>query len=299
MSDLIVSARRAHRVAIALARHGFGELVTRLGWKIAPASLSPESSRARLGQRLACVLADLGPTYVKLGQLLATREDVHHLRATLTSGAGSKPQVREVGPKELAKPQVYVDFDAVAAGKASLKVEAFDKADKAIGKGENGTAVVGGKVNTVHVDVKLDAGAATAQDAASGGPRPLHGIRVLVVDDRDDQVELTALMLRGEGAEVKTASAAPRAYQIAEVWRPDVLVCDLAMPNEDGFTLLHGLRRSLAAHGASLSAVALSAHATAEYQLRATEAGFDVYLSKPVDPQKFAEVVADCARRAR
>ena len=59
------------------------------------------------------------------------------------------------------------------------------------------------------------------------------------------------------------------------------------------------VRRSLAAHGASLSAVALSAHATAEYQLRATEAGFDVYLSKPVDPQKFAEVVADCARRAR
>ncbi|HEX5814982.1 MAG TPA: PAS domain S-box protein [Methylomirabilota bacterium] len=139
----------------------------------------------------------------------------------------------------------------------------------------------------------------TADTPAVPHPRLLRGVRVLVVDDRDDALELTALMLRGEGAEVKTATAARRAYEIVEGWRPDVLVSDLAMPGADGFMLLHGLRAVLAAQGAPLPAVALSAYGTAENRLQATDAGFDVYLTKPVDPQKFAEAVAGLVRRAR
>jgi PAS domain S-box-containing protein len=139
----------------------------------------------------------------------------------------------------------------------------------------------------------------TADTPAVPRPRRLRGVRVLVVDDRDDALELTALMLRGEGAEVKTATAARRAYEIVEAWRPDVLVSDLAMPSEDGFMLLHGLRAALAAQGAPLPAVALSAYGTAENRLHATDAGFDVYLTKPVDPEKFLEAVAGLARRTR
>src|SRR5688572_26255707 len=139
----------------------------------------------------------------------------------------------------------------------------------------------------------------TADTPAVPRPRLLRGVRALVVDDRDDALELTALMLRGEGAEVKTATAARRAYEIVGGWRPDVLVSDLAMPNADGFMLLHGLRAALAAQGAPLPAVALSAYGTAENRLQATDAGFDVYLTKPVDPQKLAEAVAGLARRAR
>jgi PAS domain S-box-containing protein len=148
--------------------------------------------------------------------------------------------------------------------------------------------------------VKLDHEPSVMADTpAVPHPRLLRGVRVLVVDDRDDALELTALMLRGEGAEVKTATAARRAYEIVEGWRPDVLVSDLAMPNADGFMLLHGLRAALAAQGDPLPAVALSAYGTAENRLQATDAGFDVYLTKPVDPQKLAEAVAGLARRAR
>jgi PAS domain S-box-containing protein len=150
------------------------------------------------------------------------------------------------------------------------------------------------------VAVKLDhEPPVTADTPAAPRPRRLRGVRVLVVDDRDDALELTALILRGEGADVKTATAARRAYEIVEGWRPDVLVSDLAMPDADGFMLLHGLRAALAAQGAPLPAVALSAYGTAENRLQATDAGFDVYLTKPVDPQKFAEAIAGLARRAR
>lgn len=97
-------------------------------------------------------LAGLGKAY----RVLATRADVYRLELELTTQPGGKVQARKVGPKELAKPMVYVDFDGVAAGKATLAVRAYDAQGQAIGKGENGTAVSAGKTSTVHVNVKLD-----------------------------------------------------------------------------------------------------------------------------------------------
>lgn len=107
-------------------------------------------------------LAGLGKAY----QVLATREDVHRLELELTSHPGGKVQARKVGPKELAKPLVYVDFDGVATGKATLAVRAYDAQGRAIGKGENGTAVAAGKTSTVHVKVKLDPAAGEGRVAA-------------------------------------------------------------------------------------------------------------------------------------
>jgi PAS domain S-box-containing protein len=138
------------------------------------------------------------------------------------------------------------------------------------------------------------AGAGTLADAR---PRLLRGIRVLVVDDNAEALELTATMLRSDGADVRMAAATIHAYEIADAWRPDILVSDLAMPEEDGFALLQGLRTAIAKHGARLPAIALSAYGTMENQLRATDAGFDLYLMKPVDPHKFTEAVASLARR--
>jgi PAS domain S-box-containing protein len=146
--------------------------------------------------------------------------------------------------------------------------------------------------------VETDSGA-TSMPSADAPARPLHGVRVLVVDDSVDALDISAMMLRSEGAEVKTASSAIRAYEVVSTWRPDVLLSDLAMPREDGFTLLRELRRALAKFGVMLPAIALSAYGTAENQLRASEAGFDVYLMKPVDPQKLSAAVAELVRRAR
>ncbi len=109
--------------------------------------------------KVRVALAGLGQGY----KTLATREDISRLELRLTSHPGGKVQTRKVGPKELARPMVYVDFDAVQAGKATLAVDAFDARGLAIGKGEKGAAVAAGKTSTVHVAVKLDPNAGEGQ----------------------------------------------------------------------------------------------------------------------------------------
>ena len=112
----------------------------------------PAAGAAQRGKVRVAFAGGLGQGY----KTLATRADVARVKLALTSHPGGKVQVRELGPKELAKAMVYVDFDAVAAGKATLAVDAFDAQGRAIGKGENGTAVAAGKTSTLHVAVKLD-----------------------------------------------------------------------------------------------------------------------------------------------
>ena len=163
------------------------------------------------------------------------------------------------------------------------------------GKGQGATFTVR-LPSTVSAKPELDA--RLGEEPAPARPRPLRGVRVLIVDDNDEALELTAMMLRSDGAEVKTATAARRAYDVVETWRPDVLVADLAMPHEDGVTVLRNLREALAGNGARLPAIALSDDRTAERRAQASDAGFDVYLTKPVDPKKFTEAVSELVRRA-
>ena len=78
------------------------------------------------------------------------------------------------------------------------------------------------------------------------GSALLRGLRVLVVDDDADALDLTAMTLRREGAEVRVASSAFRAHEIVTDWQPHILVSDLAMPGEDGFMLLRAMRHAVA-----------------------------------------------------
>jgi len=159
------------------------------GLTITVAPTKPITAKATGSVRVA--LAGLAATAAY--KTLATRSDVARLRATLTSHQATKSQVREIGPKELAKPQAYIDFDAVAAGKATLVVDAFDAAGRAIGRGEDATAIVGGKVNNLHVRVKLDANAGegkvnaivTFEDGPGGEPYPADGEAAFRRADRD------------------------------------------------------------------------------------------------------------------
>jgi signal transduction histidine kinase len=136
-----------------------------------------------------------------------------------------------------------------------------------------------------------------APDEALVDPnRPLlDGVRVLVVDDDAGALDVSAVMLRSDGAEVRTASSAFRAYEVVEGWQPHVLVSDIAMPGADGFMLLRGLRSALA--GQRLPAIAVTAYGSGDTEMRAFEAGFDRYLTKPVDPLKLSAAVAEVAGR--
>jgi PAS domain S-box-containing protein len=120
----------------------------------------------------------------------------------------------------------------------------------------------------------------------------LNGTRVLVVDDRLDERQLFEFVLKQAGGDVRTASGAEQAIAIFESWRPDVLVSDIAMPDEDGYALLKKLR----SRHPDLPAIAVTAHARHEDRERALNAGFNLYVAKPVDPARLTEAVDLLAR---
>jgi CheY-like chemotaxis protein len=138
-------------------------------------------------------------------------------------------------------------------------------------------------------------------DAADQPVRPstLEGVRVLVVDDDSDFLDLAAMILRGAGAEVRTASAAFRAYEVVASWQPDVVLTDLAMPEEDGFMLRRALRTLFAERGMRVPIIALTAYGTPESGGLGAQAGFDLFITKPIDPLQLTSLVGELVGRAR
>src|SRR5262245_25670018 len=123
----------------------------------------------------------------------------------------------------------------------------------------------------------------------------LRGVRVLVVDDDLDTLEMLKVVLQHRGAEVITASSADDALTALERSRPDALVSDLAMPEQDGYELIQRIRQRGPEHGGNIPAVALTAFARVEDRVRALTAGFQMYVPKPVDPDELVAVVANLA----
>jgi CheY-like chemotaxis protein len=133
--------------------------------------------------------------------------------------------------------------------------------------------------------------------AGGNGRQALAGIRILVVDDDPEFLDLAALIFRRAGAEVRTVAAAARAYELVEAWLPDVLLTDLAMPGEDGFMLATAMRTLFTRRRAQVPIIAVTAFETPESRARARLAGFDLYLTKPVDPADLTGAVAGIVRR--
>ena len=127
-------------------------------------------------------------------------------------------------------------------------------------------------------------------------PVRLDGTRVLVVDDEPDTRELVGVMLEQCGAKVATAASVSEALGVLTWFSPDVMVADIAMPFEDGHTLMRKVR-ALEPSRAVLPAIALTAHARMEDRDRALASGYQVHLPKPVSPETLAQVVAELARR--
>jgi signal transduction histidine kinase len=109
----------------------------------------------------------------------------------------------------------------------------------------------------------------------------LAGVHILAVDDNSDALEVMAVTLTAAGATVRTASTGELALRQWDLERPDVLLCDLAMPEMDGFTVLREIRRRDARSTRRTPAVAVSAHATLEYLRRSRDAGFAAHVAKP------------------
>ncbi|MFB3818964.1 MAG: PAS domain S-box protein [Candidatus Methylomirabilales bacterium] len=124
------------------------------------------------------------------------------------------------------------------------------------------------------------------------------GLRVLVVDDEPDALGLLTALLGAGGAVVVGARSAEEGFRLFQRERPAVLVSDLAMPDADGYSLVRRIRALRPEEGGQVPAVALTAHVSAAIQAEAIQAGFDVYLTKPVDGDELVAAVARLAKRS-
>lgn len=113
----------------------------------------------------------------------------------------------------------------------------------------------------------------------------LEGVHVLVVDDQPDALDLVASVLRDAGATVQTARSAARGFQLLPLFQPDVLISDIGMPDEDGYTFIRRIRDLPENEGGAVPALALSALARGEDRDRAMHAGYTSHVSKPVSPE--------------
>jgi PAS domain S-box-containing protein len=130
------------------------------------------------------------------------------------------------------------------------------------------------------------------------GDQPsLKGLAVLVVDDEPDALELLKRVLGDCGAEVFAARSAKAGLEILQKERPDILLSDIGMPDEDGYTLIRQVRALKPRQGGKTPAAAVSAFARPEDRTRALRAGYQMHLAKPIDPTELTAVVASLATR--
>ncbi|WP_437632035.1 hybrid sensor histidine kinase/response regulator [Sorangium sp. So ce854] len=164
-----------------------------------------------------------------------------------------------------------------------------------------------GRGATFTVTLPAQAAASSAHDGPPAVPRPvaldgdgatpLRGLHVLLVEDEPDAREMLAFLLEETGAQVTTAGSTGEAMRVLERLRPDVLVSDIGMPGESGYTLIQQVRAAGRAEIRGIPAVALTAYARIEDRRRALAAGFQRHVPKPIDPSGLVKVIADLAGR--
>ncbi|MCU1266489.1 MAG: domain S-box [Acidobacteria bacterium] len=111
----------------------------------------------------------------------------------------------------------------------------------------------------------------------------LRRVRILAVDDEPDAREMLRVALEGFGADVTTVSSAQEALDILPIWRPDILVSDIGMPDEDGYTLIRKIRELPLDQRGDIPAIALTGYVRVEERMRALAAGYQMFVPKPVE----------------
>jgi PAS domain S-box-containing protein len=130
-------------------------------------------------------------------------------------------------------------------------------------------------------------------------PERLDGLRVLVVDDEPDTRELLKIGLNQCGADVIVAGSAAEALEAIATTMPDVLISDIGMPGEDGYSLIRRVRELPAESGGRVPAIALTAYARTEDRMQALRAGYQMHVPKPVELAELVAIVASLVQRGK
>jgi len=124
-------------------------------------------------------------------------------------------------------------------------------------------------------------------------PPQIYGLRVLLVDDQPDTLEMLKAALEQQcRAEVRTSADVATALEVFQQWKPGVLVSDIAMPGEDGYALIAKVRALEQQGGKRTPAIALTAYVRVEERARVLQAGYDRFVPKPVEPSELLATLA-------
>ena len=132
----------------------------------------------------------------------------------------------------------------------------------------------------------------------AGGELKLRGLRVVIVNDEPDARELLEVILLQFGAEVKVATSARQALEVLEAWKPDAIVSDVGMPDEDGYSFIQRVRSMEPERGGLIPAIALTGYGRPEDRSQLLAAGYQVHLAKPVELMQLVDSIANLTSRA-
>jgi PAS domain S-box-containing protein len=151
-----------------------------------------------------------------------------------------------------------------------------------------------GQGSTFTVSLPLAQGAAAAVPVRAAIEPDFHHLHVLVAEDDADSAAAVTAILRLHGCETQTARTASECLRITGEWPTDVLVCDVGLPDDDGYGLLRRLRRL--PEGERIPAIALTALARPEDRAKALAAGFRAHLTKPLDPESLLREISEAVK---
>lgn len=182
---------------------------------------------------------------------------------------------------------------AIARHLVTMHAGSVEAANREEGPGAIFRVLLPRRVPAIHDAERID----SVPDDVSRSIEPrsipsLDGIRVLVVDDDADGREMVAAILGRFGAEARVAGSVSEAVAMIEEDPPDVLLTDLEMPGEDGYSLLRRVRSLPSERSARIPAAAFTAYASGQDRLKVLAAGFQLHLAKPAEPQELAVAVA-------
>jgi signal transduction histidine kinase/DNA-binding NarL/FixJ family response regulator len=270
---------------------------------------------------LGCVLGDSARLCQVLGNLLSNAikfTDRGGLIAVRAVRVGTRVEISVIdtgcGISPDFLPQVFQPFRQAASGLPRTQVglglglaivrqlvEMHDGTVRAesTGLGQGSTFVITLPLVAAHPAVEITRSDGSRRQSVELRPRDsrsVRGLRILLLDDEPAVLEALALILRGEGCHVVKCRSVSRALMALRRGRWDAIISDIAMPGADGYSFMRRLR-DLAPPGRHLPAIALTAHARAQDEVRAIEAGFDVHLPKPVEADDLVDTIANIVAR--
>ena len=171
---------------------------------------------------------------------------------------------------------------------------------KSAGSRKGSTFVIQLPVNIAALSAGSDVEERTHPCNGDGGDSrmpSLCGLKVLVVDDDTDARDVIAAILSEAGADVAAAESAAQGMDLVSRWKPDVLISDIGMPGEDGYSLIRRIRSLPAEQGGGIPAVALTAFARTQDRLKSLSAGYQMHIPKPVEPLELVTVIASVTKK--